>query len=179
MDAFEPHPANRARLIDHLRDNQLIERVRVHEAALSDRSGVATIHMPVQGAANHGMASLFSPAGESEAVEVPTVRVDEAIAGARPRLIKIDVEGAEPLAVAGMAGLVQVERPPAIIAEYNVDTARQAGFRAARICGSIAALQPGYRVDLIGWRMRRIEDIDSALSGRAMANLLFTAEVGR
>ncbi len=176
VDAFEPHPVNRARLIEHLRENGLSDRVRVHESALSDQSGRATIHMPLRGIANHGMASLFTPAGESDVVEVSTVRMDEALAGTCPTLIKMDVEGAEPLAVAGMTALVQAEHPPRMIAEYNVDTARQAGFAPREFIDRLLALQPAYRLDVIGWRLRRVKSIDDALAGRAMANLFFSVE---
>ena len=152
----------------------------MHESALSDCAGRATIHMPLAGVANHGMASLFTPSGDSDAVEVSTQRMDEALAGTQPKLIKIDVEGAEPLAVAGMAGLVQVENPPRIVAEYNVDTARQAGFSPREFVDRLMKLQPRYQIDVIGWRMRRMASIDAALAGRAMANLLFTiVEIAR
>lgn len=177
VDAFEPHPTNRARLIAHLADNGLTDRVRVHAVALSDQAGFATMHMPHDAQSNHGMASLYSPAGGSDTVEVPTARMDETIGDAHPKLIKIDVEGAEPLAVAGMAALVQVEHPPMIIAEYNVDTARQAGTTPRAFIDRLRALQPAYKTYLIGWKLRRIESLDDALQGRAMANLLFATEL--
>jgi FkbM family methyltransferase len=171
VDAFEPHPLNRARLLDHLRANNIQRGVTVHGEALADQSGIATMHMPPPGAGNHGEASLF---GEGEALEVPTVRLDEALAGTHPTLIKVDVEGAEPLAVAGMSSLVKVDHPPAIIAEYNVDTARRARFAPREFVNRLLQLQPNYRVEIVGSR-RSNHSLDQRLANRAVANLLFTA----
>jgi FkbM family methyltransferase len=171
IDAFEPHPLNRARLLEHLHDNGVENCVRVHDVALSDRGGVATMNMPAPDAGNHGMASMFA---SGDAVEVRMARMDESLAGAKPRVIKMDVEGAEPLAVAGMAALLQVEHPPLIIAEYNVDAAKQAGFAPREFIDRILAIQPRYAVEIIGRRSRRIADLDRDLAGRTMANLLFS-----
>src|SRR5688572_16199782 len=96
VSAFEPHPLNRARLLEHLRDNDLEDRVRVYDVALSDQEGVATMHMPPPQSGNHGMASLFAA---GDAVEVKTARMDDMPLGPLPKLIKIDVEGAESLVV--------------------------------------------------------------------------------
>ena len=38
----------------------------------------------------------------------------------------------------------------------------------------LLTLQPKYNVEIIGWRGRRIDNVDAALAGRAVANLLFT-----
>jgi FkbM family methyltransferase len=169
VHAFEPHPLNRARLVDHLRDNQLAHLVTVHTEALSDKRGIATMHMPPPDAGNHGEASLF---GVGEAVEVATARMDEVLAGTKPTLIKLDVEGAEPLVVAGMTALVQGEDPPPIIAEYNIDTARRAGFAPTEFIDRLLKLQPRYRVGVIGSR-RSAQPIHVQLATHAVANLLF------
>src|SRR5438876_1061821 len=130
VDAFEPHPANRARLLEHLRANGVEDRVRVHDVALSDHAGTATMHMPHGGSSNHGMASLFEITGlQSDSVEVSTARMDEVLKGTTPALVKIDVEGAEAMVVRGMEGLVKTARPPAIVAEYNLPASRNAGVQ--------------------------------------------------
>ena len=106
--AFEPHRDACERLHQHLEQNDLPGRVEVCPLALSNRSGTATMYQ----AHHNALASLVpgqSPVRHQVAFgnpfEVPTVRFDEwrAQHAAGPiRLMKIDVEGAELLALTGM-----------------------------------------------------------------------------
>jgi FkbM family methyltransferase len=68
-------------------------------AAASDTSGHATLHLPADWAENHGIATL--EAGDGDAYEVETVRLEDLIAGRPVGILKIDVEGHELTALAG------------------------------------------------------------------------------
>lgn len=163
VDAFEPEPGNRARLEAHVALNGLSDRVRVHAVALSDRAGEATIHSfaGVAGS-NHGSSSLFPHARLSPSATAPvaTARLDDVlaaldgVAGRRPRLVKMDVEGAEPLVVSGMAGLLGGPEPPAILGELNPEQARAGGFDALEWVRRAVAAQPRFRAWAVGWRRR-------------------------
>ena len=106
--AFEPHGGARERLQRHLELNDLRDRVAVHPFALSDQSGVATMHQ----SHHNALASLVpdqSPVRHlvsfGNTFEVPTIRFDawRAQHAAGPiRLMKIDVEGAELMVLRGM-----------------------------------------------------------------------------
>lgn len=169
IDAFEPQPKNRARLVENLCRNRFESRVNVHAQALSDRAGTATIYAPVD-EANHGISSFF-PRVASSSVDVLTVRMDEALAGTTPRLIKLDVEGAEPLAIAGMTKLLQRANPPAVIVEINDLTARAAGFAPLAAVDLLLEAQPAYKVFEIDWRLKPFDSNHS----RQQVNLLFKA----
>jgi FkbM family methyltransferase len=164
VDAFEPQPDNRARLEANLQCNGLTGRVRVHAEALSDVAGTATIHRFAGDEGNHGMASLFAGDGAaaSVSVEVPTVRLDDALIGTSPALIKLDVEGAESLAIRGMTGLLKSPRPPAVILEHNPETLRRAGAASglSEPVQLLLATRDDWQVRVIAFGLPRIEPND-------------------
>ncbi|MCE9591249.1 MAG: FkbM family methyltransferase [Planctomycetes bacterium] len=177
VDAFEPQPDNRARLLAHLQRNGLSDSVRVHAPALSDREGQAVIHAPDDPGHNHGESSLFvSPGVKSRDTAVPTARMDAVLAGASPRLVKMDVEGAEPLVIAGMRGLLAGDRPPMIVMEHNVPSLAAAGFAPDEAVRRLLELQPGYRVYRIGGSLQLIKPELATLAAMPQVNLLFSVE---
>ena len=182
VDAFEPQPENRARLEGHLRRNGLADRVRVHAEALSDAAGTATIHRFVGDQGNHGTASLFAGDGavSSSSVDVPTVRMDEALgADASPALVKLDVEGAEALAIAGMTGLLRGPRPPAVILEHNPDAARRAGRGLSEPVERLLATRDDWQVRVIAFGLPRLDPRDAAVWSRLRpVNLLVQSPAG-
>lgn len=181
VDAFEPQPDNRARLEENLRRNGLAERVRVHAAALSDAAGTARIHRFTNDAGNHGVASLFAGDGAvaTSTVDVPTVRMDEALAGTAPVLVKLDVEGAESLAIAGMERLLKSAHPPAVILEHNPTTSRRAGAGLSEPVERLLAMRDDWQVRAIAFRLPRIEPGDARAWQRLrQVNLLVQSPSG-
>ena len=92
VHAFEPRPDVLARLRSNVALNGLQDRVVLHAEALSDRTG-----------------RLLLPGDEHE-VEVVTGRLDRLVAGP-VALIKVDVDGMEPQALRGAAGILRRHRP--------------------------------------------------------------------
>ncbi|MFW5682656.1 MAG: FkbM family methyltransferase [Phycisphaeraceae bacterium] len=177
VDAFEPEPCNRARLIDHMRHNALLDIVRIHDTALGDASGTATLHR--RDWINHGAASLFGGKAarpdedEANATRVRIVRLDEAI-DASPRLIKLDVEGAEVAALRGGMGLFDQEEPPWVLCECQPSHLKRAGTSPRELVDAIRSINSRYDVSVIGDRgaESRAVDVD-ALTRRGECNLLF------
>jgi FkbM family methyltransferase len=147
--AFEPTPATRRLLIEHLRLNGL--DATVVPAAMSDRDGETTLF--AQRAS--GLASLSERAAgrvelvtgdrRLEAVTVPTVRFDgfcEAH-GIVPDLVKLDVEGAEMRVLSAAGGFLSrrrgcllIEAHPLALQEFGdsleglLDLLADAGWKA-------------------------------------------------
>jgi len=163
IDAFEPDPINRQRLEEHLRNNHVEDRVRIHAQALADRPGELTLYHPTGGETNHGMASFYATlVPTSQPYQVAVVRLDEQLDGI-PDLIKLDVEGAELAAVEGMEKLLGAPRPPKLIIEHNPSSCAAAGYKPSDLYRKLKSLQPNYTISWIGRRLQPIstpEDLD-------------------
>jgi FkbM family methyltransferase len=122
--AFEPHPRNFALLTKNVEANGLTNVVAVQKA-VSNRTGSARLFQ-TRVTVGH---SLCSPPPEwrlgggsaEEAIAVDTVALDDFFArsSVEPRLIKVDIEGAEPLALAGMRCLVERNPLLVLITEFS------------------------------------------------------------
>lgn len=117
---FEASPVSAARAQAMAAANGL-QDIKVVNAFVSDRSGaLQDFYLIDSGAgaavqsADPAIASLFPQARK---VAVPTLTLDEWIAGngLRPDLIKIDIEGAEFLALKGMQNLLVTSGPDLIL----------------------------------------------------------------
>ncbi|HAI14034.1 MAG TPA: hypothetical protein DCM28_20180 [Phycisphaerales bacterium] len=173
VDAFEPQPENFNRLKQHLLINDLQDRVTTLPYALSDHQGSVPIyHWPEDDLEhNHGCASLFTDHSESAQCEPVECRtLDELLDGQIPRLIKMDIEGAEPMMVEGMFQTLIAPTPPIIIGELNPTQARVAGFAPHEWIARILDIQPAYKVYTIGSRIRKRHP--NALSGLGQMNLM-------
>jgi FkbM family methyltransferase len=110
--AFEPVPQNIDALRENIRRNQL-STVMMFGVAASDRQGQAVIRV----AENLSTASLIWHKGDASVREltIDTVAIDELVESGNvignPRFVKIDVEGAEGLALLGMQRTIAAARP--------------------------------------------------------------------
>lgn len=115
--AFEPDPYARRVISQNVQLNPQIKPPRVEASACSERSGTATFF------SRHGDArsALITSIGgeESEAIPVPLVGLDEYFAQHRlkPRVVKIDAEGAEIKILRGATALL--ESDAAILCELH------------------------------------------------------------
>jgi hypothetical protein len=128
--------------------------------------------------------AALAPAGHSH--RVAAVRLDEALDDrqedthrqrfAIPDVIKLDVEGAEMIALRGASSLLQSDCPPALIVEHNHVTSAAAGFGAADLFRFVTTTQPRYRFYWIGTRLRPIPSADALAAIRRQGNVLIRAE---
>ncbi len=109
--AFEPDPANfeilRAtgeRVKDRVAD------VRLFPQGLSNENAVLTF------AAGSGAASAFAAGGETK---LEVVAIDDALPEFAPTFIKLDIEGAEPQALAGAARTISEHQPTLAVCVYH------------------------------------------------------------
>jgi len=112
--AFEPDPAYRKRLIKNIALNRLETHIQVVSWAVSDRRGTEILYTDgVQ-----GLSPSLRLVGKRGSVVVETDCIDNAIADNRipkPALVKLDIEGAEILALRGMQQLLNSSYSPRCI----------------------------------------------------------------
>lgn len=137
--AIEPSVREFVRLLDSIAWNDCHNVIAVR-AALADRSGV--MHLDVE-SAHTGLNHLSETGSEA----VPLFRGDALLAdliGARRIFIKIDVEGAEPLVMEGMKGVLASPKVQAVVAEMTPTFSEAMGLN---VDDAYALMQPlGYVV---------------------------------
>lgn len=112
IHAFEPFPPSQADLRDVVRQAGLEDVIHCHELALSDQSGVASMHLPDH--FQSGQATL-DDAGKPGEGNIQTAALDS-LSLDPPAMMKIDVEGNEPKVFRG-AERVLSEHQPMILFE--------------------------------------------------------------
>ncbi len=156
--AFEPHPRNYALLTRSVAANQLTNVVPLQKA-VSDRCGTGLLQEG-SWSSFHSLCPMPSqwrrgPEGGGGPIRIETTTLDHLFhsSSVRPRLIKLDIEGAEPLALAGARSLITASPDLAIVLEFNPG---YLGPAAARdLLETLASW--GFRVSIIDDVQRRIE----------------------
>ena len=118
---FEPEPKNALLLTMNVETNGLANRATIIRSAVGDQAGKAMLQLHPRNKGNHMIGRAPSDDG-LEQVEVPIVRMDEALrdAGVEPSrvgVVWIDVEGYEPQAIRGLGALL--ERAVPLVIEYS------------------------------------------------------------
>lgn len=112
---IEADPENAARMrqfVDGLPPTYR-DRIRIVEAAVSDKVG--TVSFQVTGT----FGSTFVGSTQGHVVQVMSRPLDDILAGTRASYIKMDIEGAEPLAIAGAANTIRDTAPVLAICLYH------------------------------------------------------------
>ncbi len=133
---FEPNPY----YLDRLRALRL-RNVRLEDAALSDRTGAASLRIPVAagGDEDQGMASIetsaLAPETVAREVAVKTMRLDDCAFGP-VGFVKIDVEGHEEAVLRGARLTLSLHRPVVLV---EIEERRNPGA-VARIAAGMSDL---------------------------------------
>lgn len=131
VHAFEPVPATRADLDRNVELNRLAQ-VIVHEEALSDATGEATIYLGPE--SKTGIAALRPFDEQAGRLTIRTARFDELVPDAHPvRIVKIDVEGAELRVLEGMRECLGRHHPDLIV-EICDEYLREMNTSAEAVC---------------------------------------------
>ena len=103
--AYEPDPGTFAELVANLQLNGFANVTPV-QAAVSDRRGKASFFVDAANSGGHSLAreNALSPGA---AIEVPTVRLDDELAGGEIDILKIDAQGAEGQILEGARGTLE------------------------------------------------------------------------
>lgn len=123
VHAFEPNDAMADQLERTISLNRFDQRVTLNRTAVAGTDGTASLFLSPD-VNNSGLSSLVNlhHLGAPVRVEVPTVRLDNYCRThevAKLRLMKIDVEGAEPYVFAGAQDVLRRVQPEVIICELG------------------------------------------------------------
>jgi len=108
---LEPDPHNRGRFVQRFGGEAAMaaDRIRVLPYAASDQR--EQVSFEVTGAAGSAIATA--------GMEVEAAPLDEVLADIVPTFIKMDIEGAEPKALAGAAAVMRVHKPRLAVCLYH------------------------------------------------------------
>jgi len=157
--SFEAVPDNFQRLSYNITLNHLEVRVSAIHSAVVDRSGSVAFHMHPSGAMGKAEGSLGRQADYVGQVEVPALALDDFIfiqGNPPPRLVKLDIEGGEGMALAGMVRTLEEIRPIFLI-ELHGEQATKAVWQILKEKGySLHQLHKGNpaisSLDQLGWK---------------------------
>src|SRR5262245_18541071 len=144
--AFEPFDPNADLPERSVAENRFAERVVVTRAAVGSASRSATLTFAAE-TLNSGGAYLLrdgtAPLTGNVSKRVPLIALDQ-VALTRPvRLIKMDVEGAEPQVLRGAERLLRTDRPVILSELHPTQLQRASGVTAADFLAQMHGL--GYR----------------------------------
>jgi FkbM family methyltransferase len=149
--AFEPLDLNADLLEQSIAENGFGGRIDFRRAAAGAAPGMATLTFPVE-TLNSGGAYLLrdgaAPLTGHLKKDVPMVALDALDLRRPARLIKMDVEGAEPQVLRGAAGILQRDRPLILSELHPTQLERASGITANQFLAQI---------DAFGYRAHRIE----------------------
>lgn len=146
--AFEPADCPRERLMRNLAKNGLTKVVRVHSVALSDKNGTRAFAVADDALPNQGMGSLVNTASEgmSRVTQVRCQTLDDFVSRNNIKsldIVKVDIQGAEPLFLRGASATLQRLRPWLLMEVSQADLGC-AGSSAAELLATLKEL--GYGV---------------------------------
>lgn len=132
VHSFEPNPPIASLLESSVQMNDLTKRVTVHRLAIGDQVGVLPFCLHDT---NTGHSRLATQGGAGD-IEVPVVVWDEWWPPQQPEpkihCVKMDIEGAEVLALRGMRQFL-LRQKPALILEAYEHQLREFGCSAAEL----------------------------------------------
>jgi len=121
--SFEPYPPNVSLLNKDIARNQ-VSNVKIYDIALSDSDGSVSFSQPAEDHAGYGSASI-NPSN-SNGSKINARAGDDLISSENlplPNVIKIDVEGSEPLVIKGLEETLSETECRLIYCEVHLDNA--------------------------------------------------------
>lgn len=168
LHAIEPDAWNCEALRANLARNGFADRVRVHNVAISDREGNLTFYVSP---GTIGNSLVQRPGMDVTPVVVRATSVDVLLRNTplegRRLVMKVDVEGAELAAFAGMTASIARAGSVVILAETNPSALRAAGASTEMEVASLRAL--GLDVQEVDEQNHTLRDVgDGSRLGKGM-----------
>ena len=151
--AFEPLPANQERLNANLALNPHLP-VSLVPMAVADKSGTRTFQVHSSDDMGKLQGSVGRQTDYSNSIQVETIALDDFVSKQGqplPDLVKIDIEGGETLALAGMERVLKKKRPLLLIELHGPEAALGVWNLLQRANYHWHRLTKGYtRIDNVG-----------------------------
>ncbi|MEZ5319968.1 MAG: FkbM family methyltransferase [Vicinamibacterales bacterium] len=144
--AFEPDPGN-LRLLRHNVRANAFRNVEIVPKAVSDETGRLRLFRSAENGGDH---RVYDSGDDRQAIDIEAVALDDLLAGyARPiSLVKLDIQGAEPRAIAGMQRLLDSHPEAWVAAELWPAGLARAGSSAGALLDRLRGLGGGLlRID--------------------------------
>lgn len=170
--AFEPEPENYRLLVKNIKANSC-KNVRAVKKAVSDKSGKVKFFVSEAYKGDHSMSDLGAG---SKPIEVDSITIDNFVRNkAKPDFVKIDAEGAEFLAVKGMAKLLESSKVIRLVCEFYPKGLMKCGDSPQEFLSRLES--HGFKIRLINEKKKRTEPIGSSslirlCQGSRYANIL-------
>ena len=161
--SFEPTPAIFHLLRENVRLNGFAETgvVRLHELALSDHAGDASLYTDRLDSTHN---SLFPESSQTEEMRIRTAPLDDVLGvDAALDFVKIDAEGSEPLVLRGMERLICGNRGIRIVMEFAPGHVGRAGRNPADVLEEILS---------VGFLIRAIDPLTGDLTPASREELV-------
>jgi FkbM family methyltransferase len=168
VHAFEPHPESFRALRENVRANGFEDRVTAVPVALGESSAIRRLRLED----NPTQSTLAGGGHGTRSIEVECVALDQYLDTAvAPDLVKVDVEGGEVAALAGMTRTLERAGDEfAMVIEFNPAALRRAGTGPGELLALVTAA--GLDVRVINEQKGRIEPPDLGnLFNRSWVNL--------
>lgn len=169
--AFEPDPRTFPLLVQNIQRNGLGETVLPAALAISDRAGMMSFFLD---RTTPAASSLFRPVPDMRTTEVRSETVDECLpGGCVPGVIKMDIEGGELRALAGMEATMRRAGEGLILfVECNPKALRSAGGSAHELVNRLSGL--GFETAVIDERNHQLSSVGPGLESVKSVNLYCT-----
>lgn len=176
--AFEPDPESFSLLQQNIRRNGFGDAIRAERLALTDNGG--TFDFAVNSEEPMLSSLVFGKANSARSVRVEGVCLDDFLATSgldRADIIKLDLEGAEPLALEGARGVLRTTRM--LIFEANEPQLRQLGVAPVELVERTATAGRFDSVSFIDERSEKVRrweprDFEEALNAYKFINVVCT-----
>ncbi len=168
VHSFEPDPDNASVLARNIEANGY-RNVTVHRAAVTDACGTIPLYLRAEHRGDHRIYRPPTREGrERSAIQVPAVTLDS-IFGEGPAIgaVKLDIQGAEGRAIAGMTRTLEANPDLRLMFEFWPDGLRQCGTDPEALLDGLRAR--GFSIQHIDNDRRRISEASNAELGRTCA----------
>jgi len=137
--SFEPEPENYKLLSKNIKHNKR-NNVQAFQYGLADKESKGVLYLSSDNKGKHSMAKLD---GENNSIQVSIKTADQVLSNLKIEkvdIIKIDIEGAEALALKGMTNVLEKSSPCILFCEFYPEALRNMGSSPLELLSNLSSL---------------------------------------